>query len=146
MEVMVRLQRLLQEDKRYKREAYLFVHEALNYAQRVLKMGAPISPEQGRAGASREQRHLRGQQLCEAIRQYALEQFGYLARVVLKSWGVNSTSDFGEIVYSLIEIGYMNKSKSDRREDFDNVYEFREAFERNFEICRASNESESESE
>jgi uncharacterized repeat protein (TIGR04138 family) len=144
MEVMVRLQRLLQQDKRYKREAYLFVHEALNYAQRVLKMGSPITPEQGRAGGTREQRHLTGQQLCEAIRQYALEQFGYLARVVLKSWGIHSTSDFGEIVYSLIEIGYMNKSKSDRREDFDNVYDFREAFERDFEIRRGSTDAESE--
>ena len=42
--------------------------------------------------------------------------------------------DFGEIVYNLIEIGEMTKSESDRREDFNDVYEFDDAFERSYEI------------
>jgi len=57
-----------------------------------------------------------------------------MAAVVLKSWGVESTSDFGEIVYNLIRIGYMKKSESDRREHFDNVFDFDDAFQRQFKI------------
>ncbi len=80
--------------------------------------------------------HLTGQQLCEAIRQLALEQFGLMARVVLHSWGVHVTGDFGEIVYNLIDIGLMKKSETDRREDFNDVFDFEEAFERQFKITR----------
>ena len=81
--------------------------------------------------------HLTGQQLCEAIRLYALEQFGLMTRVVLASWGIHSTSDFGEIVYNLIDIGMMKKSDTDRREDFEDVFDFEEAFQRHFKITRA---------
>ncbi len=59
-----------------------------------------------------------------------------MAQVVLKSWGVTSTSDFGEIVYNLIRIGFMKKSASDRREDFDNVYDFDGAFRQEFHMTR----------
>jgi uncharacterized repeat protein (TIGR04138 family) len=57
-----------------------------------------------------------------------------MAKTVLNSWGVNSTGDFGEIVYNLIAIKEMRKSEADRREDFDDVYDFEEAFVRQFEI------------
>lgn len=77
--------------------------------------------------------HITGQQLCEAIRQYALEQFGFMSKTVLNNWGVHSTSDFGEIVYNLIRIRHMKKSTNDRREDFDEVYDFAHAFEPVFE-------------
>ena len=80
------------------------------------------------------EKHVTGQQLCEAIRQYAIDQYGYMARPVLSSWGINVTGDFGEIVYNLIGIGLMKKSAGDRREDFDNVYDFEDAFQRAFEI------------
>ncbi|MFW6171745.1 MAG: Minf_1886 family protein, partial [Planctomycetota bacterium] len=66
--------------------------------------------------------------------QLALEQFGLMARVVLNSWGIRSTGDVGEIVYNLIGIGMMKKSPSDRREDFEDVFDFEEAFEREFKI------------
>jgi uncharacterized repeat protein (TIGR04138 family) len=55
---------------------------------------------------------------------------------VLESWGVRTTGDFGEIVYNLIDIGLMKKSTSDRREDFDNVFDFTQAFEQEFKITR----------
>lgn len=85
---------------------------------------------EGTAGedAVREQCHVTGQQLCEGIRQYALAQFGLMSKVVLNSWGVYSTSDFGEIVYNLIKVGVLKKSPRDRRAHFDAVYDFDEAF------------------
>ena len=115
---------LLRDDRRYKAEAYQFVGEALNYAQEAHKEEPPDSepPES----------HLTGQQLCDVIRLYALEQYGLLAQAVLNSWGVFETSDFGEIVYNLIRIGRMKKSDDDRREDFDDVYTFDTALNQSF--------------
>ena len=77
-------------------------------------------------------RHVTGQQLCEAIRLFALEQYGYMAKTVLNQWGIRSTGDFGEMVFNLIRIGQMRKTAEDRREDFDNVYDFNTAFREDF--------------
>ena len=53
-----------------------------------------------------------------------VQQYGMLSKNVLNEWGVRSTADFGEIVFNLIEIGQMKKTDSDRREDFENVFDF----------------------
>jgi len=115
---------LLRDDQRYKAEAYQFVGEALNYAQETR--------EEQPSDAEHSESHLTGQQLCDVIRLYALEQYGLLAQSVLNSWGVFETSDFGEIVYNLIRIGRMKKSEEDRREDFDDVYSFDTALNQTF--------------
>ena len=152
---------LLRQDRRYKGEAYAFVFDALSYAHKVLGMGTVRSSEEGEAPrrpdihlmpgavrgapgqsgeaseeASEAERHLTGQQLCEAIRQYALEQYGYMAKCVLNSWGVYKTGDFGEIVFNLIRIGQMRKTKDDRREDFDDVFDFDAGLTHSFKIKR----------
>ncbi len=57
-----------------------------------------------------------------------------MAKDVLNNWGVYSTSDFGEIVYNLIRIRQMKKSDNDRREDFDDCYDFDSAFDPVFEL------------
>ena len=80
------------------------------------------------------QHHVTGQELCEAIRRYALEQYGYMAKTVLNSWGIHGTSDFGEIVFNLIRIGQMRKTPSDTQVDFDNIYDFDVAFKQQFKI------------
>ena len=64
----------------------------------------------------------------------ALEQFGYMAKCVLNSWGVHNTGDFGNIVFNLIEIKQMKKTRHDRREDFDNVFDFDEGLLQGFKI------------
>jgi uncharacterized repeat protein (TIGR04138 family) len=129
---------LLAKDRRYKFEAYVFVFEALSYAQKILGMGAERSSQEEeeveRPSDTRVERHLTGQQLCEAIRQYALEQYGYMAKCVLNSWGVSNTGDFGNIVFNLIEIKQMKKTKQDRREDFDGVFDFDEGLMQGFKI------------
>ena len=66
---------LLEEDRRYPLEAYVFVFEALHYAQNVLEMGAESRQRAALGHAEDEdddeapQRHVTGQELCEAIRQ-----------------------------------------------------------------------------
>ena len=90
---------LLRRDQRYQFDAYAFVFEALRYAQEVLGLGAAqasaesVDPTAGTVRRVLQQegaceRHLTGQELCEAIRQYALQQYGYLAKSVLNHWGV----------------------------------------------------------
>ncbi|MGO8744888.1 MAG: Minf_1886 family protein [Thermoguttaceae bacterium] len=134
------LLRLLREDRRYKLDAYAFVSEAINYAHEVLKMGSEDYSEPVEAAADEDeesrkpQRHVTGQELCRAIREYALRQYGLMAKTVLNSWGVHSTSDFGEIVFNLIRIGHFRKTKEDRREDFDHQFDFDTALEREFRI------------
>jgi uncharacterized repeat protein (TIGR04138 family) len=128
---------VLERDPRYRVEAYEFVREALGYAQDCLQLGQELGAwrerEEDPDDPNRE-RHLTGQELCEAIRHYVIAEYGFMAKAVLNSWGIRSTSDFGEIVYNLIDVGLMKKSESDRREDFDGVYDFDEALCRQFQI------------
>jgi uncharacterized repeat protein (TIGR04138 family) len=131
---------LLREDRRYKPEAYIFIFEALNYAQNVLGMGAEKPGEFSSQAAPANkpeqtaERHVTGQELCEAIRLYALHQYGYMAKIVLNSWGLHNTGDFGEVVFNLIRIGKMKKTPSDTRVDFNNLYDFDTAFRDSFRI------------
>jgi uncharacterized repeat protein (TIGR04138 family) len=125
---------LLREDKRFRLEAYQFVSESLAFAQDVLHLGAAGNSTSVSEKPQTGERHLTGQQLCEAIRELAIDQFGYMATEVLRSWGVQSTSDFGDIVFNLIRIGKLKKSDDDRREDFDDVYEFDQVFRRDFRM------------
>jgi uncharacterized repeat protein (TIGR04138 family) len=124
---------LLRHDKRYHFDAYVFVFEALRFAQEKMGLGVANDPEP-EDPEDEPERHVTGQQLCEAMRRYGHEQYGYLAKQVLNHWGVTSTSDFGEIVFNLIEIGQMKKTTDDRREDFDEVFDFDEAFQRSYQI------------
>ena len=105
---------LLHNDHRYHLDAYQFVREALAYAQKVMKM--PATNDEGAE-----------ENKSRVIRGGAWE-------TVLNSWGIFNTGDFGEIVYNLIRVKEMRKSKSDRREDFDNQYVFDEAFQPKFEL------------
>jgi uncharacterized repeat protein (TIGR04138 family) len=139
---LVPLAKLLAEDPRYKIEAYQFVGAGLEYAQDVLGLGRPEPPRKQRGrpakrgGASKHRpiRHVSGPELCWALKQLAHRQYGFMAKLVLGSWGIHSTSDFGAIVYNLIRIGKMSKSDHDRREDFDNVYDFEQALVRDYAI------------
>ena len=141
------LAKLLAEDSRYKIEAYQFVGAGLEYAQEVLGYGQ-VGPKRKRRDASEKRiagkriaddearpvRHVSGQELCWALKEFAHQQYGRMARLVLASWGVRSTSDFGEIVYNLIQVGKMSKSEHDRRQDFENVYDFEQALVHEYAI------------
>lgn len=125
---------LLRDDPRYKLDAYQFIRESLQYAHENLDKIGPLGYGESDQPDADTPRHLTGQQLCEACRLYAIDQFGYLAKMVLSNWGLNTTSDFGELVYNLIRIEQMRKSESDNRADFDDVYSFEEAFQPHFEL------------
>ena len=142
---LVPLAKLLAEDPRYKFEAYQFVGAGLEYAQDVLGLGKPGPKRKRRVAAAkraaaedeaRPVRHVSGQELCWALRQLAHQQYGLMAKLVLASWGIHATCDFGAIVYNLIRIQKMSKSDHDRREDFDNVFDFEQALVRDYAITK----------
>jgi uncharacterized repeat protein (TIGR04138 family) len=134
------LARIIANDPRYTIDAYVFILEALGHARRQkLKAkgrdrdkarstqrvrGTRPSPTSKKAGDSG---HVSGRELCESVRRLGLRQFGLLAATVFDHWGVRSTSDIGDIVYHLIEAGDLEKTPSDSRSDFDNVYDFETA-------------------
>jgi uncharacterized repeat protein (TIGR04138 family) len=132
------LARVIAQDPRYAIEAYAFVLESLNHArQEKLKARgrprgkgrstAPAIEQPAGASSSKKPRksgHVTGSELCESLRKLSLNQFGLLAATVLNYWGVRSTSDVGNIVYNLIDAGDLEKTPSDSRADFDNVYDF----------------------
>ena len=109
---------IVKEDTRYSKEAYFFVRKALDYTLNGLK-GDQI--EESR-------KHVSGGQLLDGIRKYGLEQFGPMTMTVFEHWSLHECSDFGEIVFNLVDYGVFGKTKSDKREDFKAGYEFREAF------------------
>lgn len=79
-----------------------------------------------------ERRHISGQELVEGVRRLALERFGPMARTVLEYWGIRSTEDVGELVFALVDMGMLVKNVDDRPEDFSAVFDFEEAFDRDY--------------
>ncbi|MGA1204863.1 MAG: Minf_1886 family protein [Opitutales bacterium] len=112
------IQLIRREDSRYEAGAYVFMRQALDYT---------LSGIQEREQTNKH-RHITGQELCEGIRDYTLEQFGPMAHTLLTSWGIRRTEDFGQIVFNLVEYGIFGKTEQDRIEDFDAVYDFEETF------------------
>ena len=132
------LARIIASDPRYSIEAYAFVLEALNHAKHQKlkakdrdrdKERSKEPDDEGRAASSSSKKsrvsgHVTGRVLCEAVRKLALRQYGLLAATVLNHWGVRSTSNIGDIVYNLIAAGDLEKTPSDSRSDFDDVFDF----------------------
>jgi len=121
------VEEIVRTDRRYDRETYFFVRAGLDYTLKMLQR-----EEQ------RGLRHVTGQELLEGLRQYALEQFGPMAKTVLEHWGVRRCEDFGEIVFRLVDKGVLGKTDQDRREDFAGGYDFDEAFVKPFRPAPAS--------
>lgn len=85
-------------------------------------------------GPSKLNRHITGRDLCWGLRNLALAQWGALAQLVLGSWGIYSTADFGRIVFGFIDFQLMQKQDHDRLEDFQDVFDFADAFDRSYQI------------
>jgi uncharacterized repeat protein (TIGR04138 family) len=107
--------------------AYQFVWQALQFTQKRLRRPAPRGPND-------EDAHISGAELLEGIRLLAQEQFGLLAVTVFRGWGVYTTEDFGRIVFEMVERGEMRKTDRDQLSDFADVYEFDQAFDREYRV------------
>jgi uncharacterized repeat protein (TIGR04138 family) len=112
---------------RYHHQAYLFLKEALSSTQQML--GRDPAAE-----AHQESAHISGQELLEGIRILAAQQYGMLAPTVFASWGIRDTSDFGRIVFELIELGELRRTDQDQLSDFDDGYAFDAVFQQDYVI------------
>ena len=110
------MDRIRVRESRYDEQAYLFILSALEYAQTKLEI----------------RRHITACELSHACRELALERYGLMSRVVLERWGIHATADFGEVVFALVDLGFLAKLPSDTREEFFDVYDFAGAFERDY--------------
>ena len=110
------MDRIRLREPRFHEHAYLFVLSALEYCQTKLP----------------ERRHLSGRELIDGCRGLAIDRYGLLARTVLEYWGVTATSDFGDIVFTLVDLGLLQSQPSDTRDDFADVFDFEDAFDRDY--------------
>jgi uncharacterized repeat protein (TIGR04138 family) len=97
---------------RYHERAYLFLLGTIEFLQSRLEV----------------RRHVTAAELAWACRDFALQQYGLLAPVVLAHWGITRTDDLGRIVYTLVEVGLLVTQPGDHESDFNAVYQFTDAF------------------
>lgn len=113
MDFYEKIAQILQQDSRYKTDAYEFMMQALWFTQKKFKIKG----------------HINGRQLVEGIREFGLDEYGPMAKAVFEHWGITTTEDFGQIVFNMVKQGIMSKTEEDSMEDFRNAYDFKEAFD-----------------
>lgn len=106
------LSQIRERGGRFHAQSYLFVLAAIEFLQHQLPA----------------RRHVSGPELAWACRDFALSQFGLLAPHVLEYWGLSKTADFGEVVFTLVDVGLLITQPEDQIDDFEEIYEFAEAF------------------
>ena len=111
---------LHRKDLPYPEGAYDFVREGLGYTQMRMVADAGLGAD--------EPRHLKGQELCLGLRDFAIERWGLLAPVVLRHFRIQRTEDFGRIVFALVNEGDLSKTSEDSLADFRGVFDLTEAF------------------
>ena len=100
------------KDPRYKPDAYEFVMQALYFTQKKIK----------------RQGHMSGKELLEGIRDFAVQEYGPMAKTLLYHWGISKTEDFGNIVFNMIGKKVLSKTENDSVNDFKDVYDFEKTF------------------
>jgi len=119
------------KDSGYPIDAFLFVQRGLDHTVRWLhgeEEPVELDVINNEDDEDTQSRHVSGQQLCLGLREFAVTQYGLMARTVLKRWNIRSSRDFGAIVFHMVEAGLMHKTDEDSIQDFINVFRFEEAF------------------
>ena len=102
-------------------EAFEFVRHGLSFTVQQVHGDVEGKPE--------SICHISGKQLCEGLRDFAVQRYGVMARAVLAHWGVHRTMDFGRIVFAMVESKLMHKTDQDDIRDFEGIYDFERAFQ-----------------
>ena len=110
------MDRIRVRESRFDEKAFLFVLAGIEFCQQRLT----------------ERRHLSGRELALGCRDLALERYGVLARSVLEHWGLTSSASIGEVVFALVDVGLLSAQPTDSAVDFLDVFDFHEAFDRNY--------------
>jgi uncharacterized repeat protein (TIGR04138 family) len=115
------MDRIRLREPRFDERAYVFVLAALEYCQQRLD----------------ERRHITGRELALSCRDLALERFGVMSRLVLEHWGLHTSADIGDVVFTLVDLELLMSQPTDSREEFTGVFDFDQAFEREYPWCGA---------
>ncbi|AQQ70081.1 Protein restricted to Verrucomicrobia-Planctomycetes group [Limihaloglobus sulfuriphilus] len=118
------IRKLAKTDSRYHPDAFFLVCDGLEHAVTKLRKNVKYPAD----------RHISGKELSSSIAELALDRWGYMTRIVLKRWGVEETLDFGEIVYLMIDNKLMSSQPGDTIQDFVDVFDFEDVFEKKFRI------------
>lgn len=121
---------IVRRDSRYLPGAYHFLREALDFTLEL------VIRREGGLG-----RHVKGKELLEGVRDYALQEYGPLACTVLGQWGIKSGTDVGNLVFNLIDEGVFSKEDSDSIHDFEGVMNLKNALEESFKPAPRTLES-----
>ncbi len=100
-----KLDLILARDNRYRAEAYAFVLAALSFT--IQRKGVDG--------------HVTAAELMAGIRDFAVQQFGPLARSVFEYWGIARSAAFGDLVFNMIDVGVLGRQESDTRADFNDA-------------------------
>lgn len=100
---------LRSQRRRYAREAYGFV---------VAALGATVQSLPAERREDPALRHLSGGELLLGVIRLAHQEFGALAPMVFREWGVVAGEDVGEIVFELVHCGQLSARPEDTLEDF----------------------------
>ena len=111
------LEQIAIEDGRFGAAAVKFVYEGLGYTAK---------------NVATEPKHVSGETLCQGLKKLAIEKWGRLAMLVLDTWSIRTTRDFGEIVWLMIRHEWMSAQPTDSIDDFNDVYDFDVVFKKQF--------------
>jgi uncharacterized repeat protein (TIGR04138 family) len=118
---------LARTEPRYSYEAYQFVCDAVNFTQD--RLGRALAEDDDSGG----DQHVSGGELLRGACAFAVQEYGLMAAVVFKLWGVRTTDDFGEMVFRLIDAEKLSKSDRDDPEDFRDLFDLEKALAEEYE-------------
>lgn len=125
---------LARREPRYSYEAYQFVCDAVNFTQeRLGRTPGADEPEDA---------HVNGSELLRGACDFARQEYGLMAPIVFKLWGIRTTDDFGEMVFRLIEAEKLSKSEDDDPEDFRGLFDLEKMLADGFEMTADTQRSE----
>ncbi len=108
-------------ETKYPAEAFIFIQRGLDFT--VQRLHGELDEEE-----PEQSRHVTGADLCHGLRDFALKEYGLLAKSVLRRWNIRTCEDFGRIVFAMVDAGMLQKTDEDDLSDFDGVFNFDEAF------------------
>lgn len=119
---------LTRDDPRYPYEAYEFVCDAVTFTQERL---GRVPEEDDDPDADY---HVTGAELAHGVCELAAQEFGMMAPVVFRQWGIRKTDDVGHIVFNLIRAERLSQSDRDDPDDFRDLFDVEKALAAAFEL------------
>ena len=108
---------IVRDDPRYAYEAYEFLCDAVGFTQELLDR---IPDEDDDPDTDY---HVSGAELARGTCELAVQEFGMMAPIVFKQWGIRTTDDIGAIVFNLIAAEKLSQSDRDDLEDFHDLFD-----------------------